>query len=646
MSIKKKFVTAITTAGLLAGLFGSAFVPVARAAVDDAALAYTAVGADNTASSTTADYWLTTSFPSFTISITANADDDSGAYAVNVSGGTIRTCSLAETTDTDSDASATPIVVTSTQCSSAITFGLEADVYTFTIQLNKLAAGVTATITASDDDTDSISITGLQELTAVASTAGGTILNASKTAAAVKVDYDGDGTVGATTDLPDTTIGGVDYIATAQNLGSVAIFGGVLKNGYDVALNVDTTIVATVTSGNYVNCDEAVGGTVTDGTVNVVALTVADAASDFECEVISADGVEGAGGAWTLTITTVTGTVLDTFSAGFLGEIASVTLAAGYDTVASDLTANVTDFWTVSAKDASGRAYALADLIDADNLETDSLKVYDIADTTKAEISNTDAADADIDGIFDLDAQMCDTGDGPTVADGYETRSVTLQLEDGAGATVSSNAVTLKCGVDVDTALVVDRLAFAASNVAPGGTVKAYVYMEDANGFAASPGDSTDDPNGAAAAVDVALVLTNGTNADIADGNDVEEANTTIVAGGYFEVTITAPITVGTTISLYNATSESLVRAYVTSDSYEAALTVGPKKLKATADFGPAAGKKKIAFVLENASGTTKTFYRRASSAGVATYTLGLRGTWTVYATFGDEISDTGTMKK
>jgi hypothetical protein len=266
------------------------------------------------------------------------------------------------------------------------------------------------------------------------------------------------------------------------------------------------------------------------------------------------------------------------------------------------------------------------------------LKVYDIADTTKAEIAATDAADADTDGIFDLDAQICDDGDGPTVAGGYETRSVTLQLEDGAGATVSSDAVTLKCGVDVGTALVVDRVAFAASNVAPGGSVKAYVYLEDADGYAASPGD--------ASGADVAVVLTNGVNADITADNDVEAASTTIVAGGYFEVTITAPITVGTTISLYNATSGSLARAYVTSDSYEAALTVGPKKLKATADFGPAAGKKKIAFVLENASGTTKTFYRRANASGVATYTLGLRGTWTVYATFGDEISDTGTMRR
>ena len=77
----------------------------------------------------------------------------------------------------------------------------------------------------------------------------------------------------------------------------------------------------------------------------------------------------------------------------------------------------------------------------------------------------------------------------------------------------------------------------------------------------------------------------------------------------------------------------------------KADLTAGPKKKIATATFG-AAVNKKVAFVLENASGVTKTYYRKANSSGVASYTLALRGTWTVYATFGDEISGTGTMKK
>jgi hypothetical protein len=92
--------------------------------------------------------------------------------------------------------------------------------------------------------------------------------------------------------------------------------------------------------------------------------------------------------------------------------------------------------------------------------------------------------------------------------------------------------------------------------------------------------------------------------------------------------------------------TSAIAKVFTTNDAYEGVLSVGPKKLKATADFGPAAAKKKVAFVLESASGTTKTYYRRADAAGVASFTLVLRGTWTVYATFGDEISDTGTMRR
>jgi hypothetical protein len=627
---------------LLAGLFGSAFVPVANAATTGA-VAFDAAGSAEDYNDTTdlIAYYSAGVFPQADFVYTPTAANDAlanGVYELVVSGATIRSCTMAVA----AGGAVTAALINSAQTSCFTTYTWTADgTFTFDITLSKLAAGASATVTVIDPDGDSVTPTAAKTLTGVAATATAAAMSNTKTADAIKVGWDGDATYGETTDdVADTTIGGVDYIATAQNLGSEFQFGGGLKNGYGTALTTDTVLVVEATEGNYVNCESGAAhdGTIADGTASIMVLSVTDNSGLFECRVISADGAEGAGGAVSVTIKTVSGTVIKTISAGFLGEIASVTLAAAYDTVASDLAANITDFFTVSAKDAAGRAYALKDLIDADNLETDSLKVYDIADTTKAEIAATDAADADTDGIFDLDAQICDDGDGPTVAGGYETRSVTLQLEDGAGATVSSDAVTLKCGVDVGTALVVDRVAFAASNVAPGGSVKAYVYLEDADGYAASPGD--------ASGADVAVVLTNGVNADITADNDVEAASTTIVAGGYFEVTITAPITVGTTISLYNATSGSLARAYVTSDSYEAALTVGPKKLKATADFGPAAGKKKIAFVLENASGTTKTFYRRANASGVATYTLGLRGTWTVYATFGDEISDTGTMRR
>jgi hypothetical protein len=111
-------------------------------------------------------------------------------------------------------------------------------------------------------------------------------------------------------------------------------------------------------------------------------------------------------------------------------------------------------------------------------------------------------------------------------------------------------------------------------------------------------------------------------------------------------MTIKAPATVGTVITVSDPTTSAIAKVYTTNDAYAGVLSVGPKKLKATADFGPAAAKKKVAFVLESTSGTTKTYYRRANASGVASFTLVVRGTWTVYATFGDEISDTGTMKK
>jgi hypothetical protein len=170
--------------------------------------------------------------------------------------------------------------------------------------------------------------------------------------------------------------------------------------------------------------------------------------------------------------------------------------------------------------------------------------------------------------------------------------------------------------------------------------------MEDADGVLAGAGDVL--------TVDFGLTLTGatvGTDYTAAwDGPgttiDVSEAVMVIDAYGRFVIGIKAPATVGTTISVNDPATSALAKVYTTNDAYEGVLSVGPKKLKATADFGPAAAKKKIAFVLESAAGVTKTYYRRANASGVASYTLALRGTWTVYATFGDEISDTGTMRR
>jgi hypothetical protein len=41
-----------------------------------------------------------------------------------------------------------------------------------------------------------------------------------------------------------------------------------------------------------------------------------------------------------------------------------------------------------------------------------------------------------------------------------------------------------------------------------------------------------------------------------------------------------------------------------------------------------------------------KTYYRKANASGVATFTLRFKGTYEVTAAFGDEITDTVTLRK
>jgi hypothetical protein len=132
-----------------------------------------------------------------------------------------------------------------------------------------------------------------------------------------------------------------------------------------------------------------------------------------------------------------------------------------------------------------------------------------------------------------------------------------------------------------------------------------------------------------------------------------------VVADGAGAVEVTAPTTKGTYTMVLTYTDIDGTATGSTAGTYtltvtvrdtnlasKADLTAGPKKKIASADFGPGAAGLKVAFVLENASGVTKTFYRKANASGVAQYTIALRGTWTVYATFGDSITDTVTLKK
>jgi hypothetical protein len=621
MSIKKKLVTAVTTAGLLAGLFGSAFVPSAYAAAPTVAV--TATGNDGADATAKTYYFLSSVNPVIVITATDTAGNDDGTYDVSVTGTTVLSC----VESGDSTLATTVIGTGSCAVTTASTTG---QTTVITLTLKKMAAGVSATISLtgpSDADNSTALTLDYTTVSSVASTAGSTVADATQSAKAFKMNSDGDGTKGATTDVADEVIGGVDYFLPTVALNQ-PVYAGLVSNGYGTTTG-NISVIAEVSNDDFtVGCDATVSGAATSSGAAIQIITAT--AGVFECEVHS-DGADSAGGAWTLTVrTTLTGTVVGTASGAFYGEVASITasLVAG-DRVPETPAAEVDDFIKLVVKDAAGKAYGLA--------ETNALTITGYGTvaggTTAGAQDMTDGTSAATKNHFKVDVDFC-----PASSTG-KTASVQAANANATGTSIKSNALTITCAADKDDAITIQKIEFEKSNPLPGETFDIHVYMEDADGVLAGAGD--------VAAADFVLNLTGATETGSTwDGTTVTASTSKVNSYGYIVFELKAPSTIGTAITVNDPTSSVIAKVFTTNDAYAGVLTVGPKKLKATADFGPAAASKKVAFVLESASGTTKTYYRKANASGVASYTLGLRGTWTVYATFGDEISDTGTMKK
>jgi len=621
MSIKKKLVTAVTTAGLLAGLFGSAFVPTAYAAAPTVAV--TATGNDGSSSSGKTYYFLSSVNPVIVITATDTDGDDDGTYDVSVTGTTVLSC-------VESGNSTLATTVIGTGSCAVTTASTTGQTTVITLTLKKMTAGVSATISLtgpSDADNSTALTLDYTTVTSVASNAGSTVADVTKSAAAFKMNSDGNGTKGETTDVADEVIGGVDYFLPTVALNQ-PVYAGLVSNGYGTTTG-NISVIAEVSNDDFtVGCDATVSGAATSSGAAIQIVTAT--AGVFECEVHS-DGADSAGGVWTLTIrTTLSGTLVGTASGAFYGEVASITasLVAG-DRVPETPAAEVDDFIKLVVKDAAGKAYGLA--------ETDALTITGygtVAGGTSAGAqSMTDGASAATKNLFKVDVDFC-----PASSTG-KTASVQAANVNATGTSIKSNALTITCAADKDDAITIQKIEFEKSNPLPGETFDIHVYMEDADGVLAGSGD--------VATADFVLNLTGATETGATwDGTTVTASTSKVNSYGYIVFELKAPSTIGTAITVNDPTSSVIAKVFTTNDAYAGVLTVGPKKLKATADFGPAAASKKVAFVLESASGTTKTYYRKANASGVASYTLGLRGTWTVYATFGDEISDTGTMKK
>ena len=624
MSIKKKFVTAVTTAGLLAGLFGSAFVPTVYGAAPTVAVTSgNADGADATAK--TFNY-LSTVNPSVVVTATDTLGNDDGSYEVTVTGTTILSCVVTGT------GTLVTTVIGTGSCTGTVSV-TTGQTMIMTLSLKKMAAGVSATIALtgpSDADNSTALTLDYTTMTSIASTAASTVVNATKSQAKFLLNSDAIAAID-TLDVADEVIDGVNYFLPAQTL-QEAIYSGTLQNADGTAIVAVTGLIAEISNTNFsVQCDGTVDAAVSStGAASVVAVNSTITTGVYECGVFS-DGAASAGGSWTLTVkVATTGTVVGIASGAFYGEVASITasLVAG-DRVPTVAGADIDDSVLLVVKDAAGKQYGLA--------ETTALTI--VSKQTVAAATATSAGTL-VDGTshltknhFKLDDALC-----PATSAG-KTATLQASITNATGTAVLSNTLTVNCAAAAASALTIQKIEFEKSNPVPGEAFDVHVYMEDVDGVLAGSGD--------VATADFALSLTGATETGTTwDGTTVTAATSKVNSYGYIVFELKAPSTVGTAITLNDPISSVIAKVYTTNDAYAGVLTVGAKKLKATADFGPAAASKKVAFVLESASGTTKTYYRKANASGVASYTLALRGTWTVYATFGDEISDTGTMKK
>ncbi len=635
--------TAVTTAGLLAGLFGSAFVPAARAGDDDAALTMAYTAAD--ASDATYAYYLTTAYPVFTLAIDPDgATDDNGVYGISIDAGTIRSCTATATTGGGAADTVSTPVVTGTQCTATFTFDNALDSGGFEVTLNKLTAGQVITVTFSDENTDSVSATNKRKLIGQATTAAATVVDATLSQATLKMNSDKildavavvgvadaddksvDTVGGGVNDTADEVIGGVNYFMPVETLKG-AVWTGLIKNGYDGTM-ATRTLLAEISNSNFaIGCDATVDGTAATSSATVQSFTATNGI--WECEAYA--GATSSGGTYTVTVKDVlTGKLLATWSAAFYGVVTELTASLiDGDRVPEVAGADVDDFIDLVGKDANGKTYGDAELTAL------TIAGYGTVagGTTAGALTMADGTTVATKGYYKADAALC-----PASSTG-KTATIAARHTNAATTVVTSNSLTITCAAAAADALTVQKIEFEKNNPVPGEEFSVYVYLEDEDGVLAGKND--------VAGANFALSLTGATDSTaLWDGTTVTAAGNFVNAHGYIKMTIKAPATVGTVITVSDPTTSAIAKVYTTNDAYEGVLSVGPKKLKATADFGPAAAKKKIAFVLESAAGVTKTYYRRANASGVASYTLALRGTWTVYATFGDEISDTGTMRR
>ncbi len=402
--------------------------------------------------------------------------------------------------------------------------------------------------------------------------------------------------------------------------------------------------------------EDSNGADIPENTVWTASTTGAIRMSNGAAKVTSYSGYVGAGGdisiemAVAATTSTGTGSLTLTVGGGTktvyfraVGATSSLTLTNAGATALAGGTASTVNKIELAVADAAG--YALA-------APTDAAVTWELGASSAGAIG--DVVEAGNDGKYSLDTTACDAATSLTVV-GDTAKSFTVRAKVGD---VYSNYVSVKC-TDNGQFAVLTGLAIDAKSYDVATNPKVTFTFQDGFGNLLGEGGTVNIDGG----MDITAVgyggkLLDGT-ASVATFTDADGTITAAGGMGKVEQTITSGATaLGKEWMVFKVADKDLGTTGAQAASYtvrwtliepqpEDEATIVKSGYKVTADFGDLGAKKKISFVVENvATGAVVTYVRKANASGVASYTIGRKGTFEIYAMMGDEITESVIVKR
>jgi hypothetical protein len=620
VSIKNKLVTAVTTAGLLAGLFGSAFVPTAVGATT-AKAAYTEIyttGEDITGGNVIGN--------GGTIGFYANDIDGAGDFEAS-------TQDAVDNTEVE-----IAFFETSFRCTSVTEVGAGECINGARYGDDELDTDV-ETLKATSSNNDILVAWAMDE-----------------DGYEWGDDLDGAGAGTATLSCDDiqNTVSARGVVTAGQYAASdtIADAGGLTAHDSQARQYLDA-------DGDYNN--------LTDGTDDTPATWVL-------CIAAADDGV-----AATSTISlTVNGVAAGSFIVKAMNAPTSLTAAfVGGSKIAGD-NVGVEDFFTVSAKDANGtvlngKTTSISSL-DLDDMGTEGEDSDDRAD-------DTEIVAFDAEGTYeysqDLAGDVCSTEEGGD--DTGKSYKVSFTLDDVNGDTdddLTSNDLTITCGQSSEDARVTKvtpeattgGLVYEETGALDDGMLMLVATVVSANGSAMGDGsgltcddfvwsidftdaafdDETtivDDENGdvVAGECDLGYLVPGGADGDADLGEDSDAGLSRL---GLWSYTVTADESDLATPGTDKDFALSY-RATGTVDTVTIARVRNAAKTVATITFdgGESAAYESVYFQVEKASGAVVEYRRRANGDGVARLVLARRNTEIYVYAFSETSDESDTIK-